>query len=59
MSALATEPWVTTDEVAAHLHKPVSWIHQNSERVGLPRRRLGNQFRWRLSEVDAWLSGQE
>lgn len=53
------EPWVTTDEVAAHLHKPVGWVHQSADRVGLPRRRLGNQFRYKISEVDLWLSGQE
>jgi excisionase family DNA binding protein len=53
------EPWVGTTEVAAHLQKPVSWIHQNVHRVGLPHRRLGRQMRFKLSQVDAWLSGQE
>lgn len=52
------ETWVTTEDVAAHLGKPVSWIHQNAERIGLPRRRLGNHFRYRLSQVDAWLAEQ-
>jgi excisionase family DNA binding protein len=59
MQRSPVEPWATTEEVASHLGKPVSWIHQNAERVGLPRRRLGNQFRYRLSQVDAWLASQE
>lgn len=53
-----SERWVTTVELAAHLHKPVSWLHQNAERLDIPRRRLGRHLRYRLSEVDAWLRDQ-
>lgn len=55
---LTNERWLTTREVADHLRKPLSWLHQNAERLGLPRHRLGNQYRYRLSEVDAWLEAQ-
>ncbi|MCP2335787.1 helix-turn-helix domain-containing protein [Actinomadura rupiterrae] len=49
------EPWVGTRDVARHLGKPVSWVHDNAERLGIPRVKLSNQYRYRLSEVDAWV----
>jgi hypothetical protein len=52
------ERWITTEEAAEHLCKPPSWLHANADRLGVPRRRLGNQYRYRLSELDAWLDGQ-
>ncbi len=55
---MAAEAWVTTVEVAEHIGKPVGWIYQHAERLKMPRRRCGKQFRWRLSEVDAWLESQ-
>lgn len=58
MSATGTEPWVSTERVAQHLGKPVSWLHQNGDRLDIPRRRLGRHLRYRLSEVDAWLMEQ-
>lgn len=53
------EPWVSTEAVAQHLGKPVSWIHQAGERLNIPRRRLGNHYRYKLSEIDSWVSGLE
>ncbi len=53
-----SEPWVTTDVAATHLGKPPSWLHNNADRLNIPRRRLGNQYRYRLSQLDAWLEGQ-
>jgi excisionase family DNA binding protein len=49
---------MTTEEIAAHLRKPVTWIYNNADRMGLPRHRLGRQYRYRLSEVDAWVHEQ-
>lgn len=53
----AREPFVTADVAANHLGKPVSWLYNNAERSGIPRYRIGNQWRYRLSEVDAWMEG--
>lgn len=50
------ERWVTTTEVAEYLGKPQSWVFVNAERLGMPRRRIGNQYRYRLSEIDAWMN---
>lgn len=49
------EPFVTTEEAAEFLGKPKSWIHNNAARLGMPRRRLGNQWRFRLSEISEWV----
>jgi hypothetical protein len=51
------EAWVTTDDVAEYLAKPKSWVHNNAGPLGIPRRRIGNQYRYRLSEVAAWVDG--
>lgn len=49
---------LTTDEVAEYLRKPASWVRNNAESARIPRRRLGNQYRYKLAEIDAWLDGQ-
>jgi hypothetical protein len=49
------EPWVNTDTAAAHLGKPPSWLRDNVIKLGIPHRKLGNQYRYRLSEIDAWI----
>ena len=49
------ERFVTVEETAEYLGKPPSWIYNNAERLRLPRYRVGNQWRFRLSEVDEWV----
>lgn len=49
------ERWLTTEEIADHLGCPRSWIFNNAEKLGMPRARLGSTYRYRASEVDAWL----
>ena len=51
----SVEPFVGTEEVAAFLGKPPSWIYNRAERLGIPRYRVGLQYRFRLSEVAAWV----
>lgn len=51
------EPFVTTEEVAAFLGKPPSWLYNRAERLEIPRYRVGNQLRYRISEVAAWVEG--
>jgi predicted DNA-binding transcriptional regulator AlpA len=48
------EPWVTTRDVAEHLGKPVSWVY-GAQRLGIPRVKIGNQLRYRLSRIDEWI----
>jgi excisionase family DNA binding protein len=49
------ERWVTTDEVATYLSKPPSWLHNNAARLGIPRSKVGKHYRYKLSEVAAWV----
>jgi predicted DNA-binding transcriptional regulator AlpA len=55
----SAEPFVTTEQIAEFLGKPPSWIHNNAGRLSIPRRRLGNQWRYRCSEVAEWLERQD
>lgn len=50
--ATRSEPWLTKREVAGHLRCSVRTI----ERLHLPAMRVGGQNRYRLSEVEAYLS---
>lgn len=52
------EPFVGTKEAAEFLGKPRSWLFNNAERLGVPRYQIGNQWRYRLSEVAAWVESQ-
>jgi predicted DNA-binding transcriptional regulator AlpA len=59
MNALQSiEPFATTEDVAAFLNKPRSWIHDNQARLEIPRYKVGNQFRYRLSEVAQWVDAR-
>ena len=49
------EPFITTREAAAYLGKPVSWLYHEAEERGLPRYKVGNQWRHKRSELDAWV----
>ncbi|RCG30605.1 DNA-binding protein [Sphaerisporangium album] len=49
------ERWVGTKEVALHLGKPASWIYDNVIKLRIPHRKVGNQYRYRLSEIDRWM----
>jgi predicted DNA-binding transcriptional regulator AlpA len=52
------DPFVTTEQVAIYLAKPVSFIYGNAERLGIPRRKIGQCYRYKLSEIDSWLVAQ-
>lgn len=53
-----TEKYVSTAAAAEFLDKPASWLRNNAARLGIPRRRVGNHWRFRLSEVEAWVERQ-
>jgi excisionase family DNA binding protein len=46
------EPWLTKREIAGHLQCSVRTV----ERLRLPAMRVGGQNRYRLTEVEAYLS---
>jgi excisionase family DNA binding protein len=50
-----TEPWVSVDEVAKHLDVARESIYRWIERRGLPARRIGRLWKFKISEVDDWV----
>ncbi|TDE14927.1 helix-turn-helix transcriptional regulator [Jiangella asiatica] len=54
------EPVLTMSELAAHLGVPVQTIHDHRHRGRGPRGiRVGRELRFRLSEIQAWLTELE
>ena len=52
------EPWLCTDQAAAHIGKPPKWLRANARKLKIPRSRLGSQYRYRRSELNQWLLQQ-
>ncbi len=50
--------WITLKEAAAHLNVSTSYLYQKGDSVGIPRYKIGNKFRYKLSELDSWVMGQ-
>ena len=49
------ERWVGVEGVASHLGVAKDSIYRRIEKRGLPADRVGRLFRFKLSEVDAWV----
>ena len=58
MRSPTPEPLKATKDAAAFMDKPVSWLHHNAGPLGIPRYRVGNQWRYRLSELAEWVEHQ-
>ncbi len=50
-----TEPWSSVDEVAKHLGVTQDSIYRWIEGRGLPAHKIGRLWKFKLSEVDAWV----
>ena len=50
--------WITLKEAAAHLNLSASYLYQKGDSVGIPRYKIGNKFRYKLSDLDAWVQAQ-
>ena len=50
-----TEPWVSVDEIAQHLGVRKDSVYRWIERKGLPARKVGKLWKFKLSEVDEWV----
>jgi excisionase family DNA binding protein len=51
----AEERWVGVDDVAAHLGVAKDSVYRWIDERGLPARRVGRLFRFKLSEIDEWV----
>ena len=57
MSSHTTEPWVSVEDVAKHLGVVKDSIYRWIERRGMPAKRVGRLWKFKLSEVDEWVRG--
>ena len=52
-----TEPWVSVEDVAAHLGVAKDSVYRWIDAKGLPAHKIGKLWKFKLSEVDAWVRG--
>jgi len=53
-----SERWITLKEAANHLNVSRSWLYQKGQEAGVPRARIGTKYRYRASDLDAWMNAQ-
>ena len=53
-----SERWITLKEAAAHLNVSHSWLYQKGQAAGVPRARIGTNYRYKTSDLDAWMNTQ-
>ena len=53
-----SERWITLKEAALHLNVSPSWLYQRAPLAGVPRVRIGNKYRYQVSQLDAWMNSQ-
>lgn len=49
------EPWVSVDDCARHLGVAKDTVYRWIEHKELPAHRIGRLWKFKLSEVDAWV----
>jgi len=50
-----TEPWTSVDDVVQHLGVAKDSVYRWIERRGLPARKIGRLWKFKVSEVDDWV----
>lgn len=50
-----TEPWVSVEQIAEHLGVTRDSIYPWSDRKALTAQRIGRLWKFKVSEVDAWV----
>jgi excisionase family DNA binding protein len=54
-SQTVTEPWVSVEDVARHLGVAKDSVYRWIDHRELPAHRIGRLWKFKLSEVDAWV----
>ena len=52
---MATEPWVSVEEIAQHLGVTKDSVYRWIEHKALPAHRIGRLWKFKVSEVDKWV----
>ena len=53
------EPWVSVEEVAKHLGVAKDSVYRWIESRALPAHRIGRLWKFKLTEIDAWVRAGE
>ena len=51
----STEQWVSVEQVAQHLKIKPDTVYKWLERKDMPAHKVGRLWRFKISEVDAWI----
>lgn len=57
-TSTSPEPFVSVASLAGLLGVPISWVYERTARGEIPHYRVGRYIRFRISEVEHWLSHQ-
>lgn len=52
---MSAEPWVSVEDIAAHLGVAKDSVYRWIERKGLPAHKMGRLWKLKVSEVDEWV----
>ena len=55
MEEYINEPWSSLDEVASYLGVTIDSIRNWIKKTDIPAHKIGRQWKFKLSEVDAWV----
>ena len=50
-----SEPWVKVEEIACHLGVAKDTVYRWVQTRGLPAHRVGRLWKFKVSDVDAWV----
>lgn len=54
-----TEPWLSVEEIAAHLGVSKETLYRWLEKGRIPAHRVGKLWKFKASEVDEWVRSGE
>ena len=55
MDQITNEPWTSLEEVATYLGGNKDTIRNWIKKTDIPAHKIGRQWKFKLSEVDAWV----
>ena len=56
---MATEPWVSLEEIARHVGVSTDTIHRWIRQRDMPAYKAGRLWKFKVSQVDAWVKARK
>ena len=53
------ERWLSVEEISIHLGVSKETIYRWAEKRKMPSHKVGRQWKFKVSEVDSWVTGQD